>query len=435
MIDASFETFHFNQTLEQVVEKLQFTEPTDIQKKIIPRILKGESVIGSSHTGSGKTHAFLLPLFNQLNTRERQVQFVITLPTRELATQIFEEVKKVIEFANKENVWHAKLLIGGTDKGRMAESLKNPPHIIVGTPGRILAMVNSGALSIYQANAFVVDEADLMLDLGFIHEVDQLLTRCKKEIQILAFSATVPVRLEHFFKKYLENPIYIKLDDYVPPKMEHRLIALKHRSPNHLIMQLSEIFNPYLAIVFVNGKQEADDLQVKLLEKGLNAGVLHGGLSPRQRNRTLKQIKDLKYQYIVATDLASRGIDIDGVSHVINAQLPKEVDFYIHRVGRTARGGLEGLAVSFYEEDDLDLIEKLEEKGLHFIYSDIKNNEWVDAKPWNKRSLRRNKKDTLDQEAWKRVRKPKKVKPGYKKKMKREQEAIKHRLTKKRRRK
>ncbi|PAV29046.1 DEAD/DEAH box helicase [Virgibacillus profundi] len=428
----SFNDFSFDQELMDVINRLKFREPTEVQKQVIPAILQGTSVIGQSRTGSGKTHAFLLPLFNQMDVNKRQVQFVITAPTRELATQLHEEVKKIIHYAGKEQQWISKLLVGGTDKQKMVDKLKDPPHIIVGTPGRILDLVKEEAVSIYSAASFVIDEADLMLDLGFINDVDQLLLRCKKEIQLLVFSATIPQRLQHFFKKYLENPLYVKVDDHFSPEtMEHRLIDLRHRNEADIIIEISKTIQPYLAIIFTNGKEIANKLAASLQEKGLDVGLIHGGLTPRERKRVLKDIQNLRYQYIVATDLAARGIDIKGVSHVINAQIPKEEDFYIHRVGRTARAGLEGTAISIYQEHDIKLIEKLEQKGLSFTYTDIKNGEWRDAKPWNERNLRTKTDTDIEKEAWKRVRKSNKVKPGYKKKMKTQQEFIKRQLSKK----
>lgn len=427
-----FTEYSLNPTVMKVIEQLHFTEPTQIQKKVIPAILEGKSVIGESHTGSGKTHAYLLPLFNQLHAEKREVQFVITAPTRELAVQLYEEVKKVIKYADKELIWIPKLLVGGTDKQKMADQLKTPPHIVVGTPGRILDLVKANAISIYSAHSFVVDEADLMLDLGFIEEVDQLLVRSKKGIQLLAFSATIPSRLDHFFKKYLANPLRVKVGGSLSPEtMEHRLIALRHRDVAQVIMELSKVFQPYLAIIFANGQELADTLAQSLQEKGLNVGLIHGGLSPRERNRALKQIQDLRYQYVVATDLASRGIDIKGVSHVINAHFPKEEDFYIHRVGRTARAGMEGTAISIYEDGDIELIEQLEKKGIKFIYSDVKDGEWITGQHWNRRKKRKTTMTNIDREAWRQVKKPKKVKPGYRKKMKKEQEAIKRQLLKK----
>lgn len=436
MTKNSFQSLGMHPALLKVIERLEFREPTEIQEKVIPSILEGKSVIGQSRTGSGKTHAFLLPLFNQIDTSKREVQFVIAAPTRELAIQIYDEVKKIIHYAGKDEIWIPKLLIGGTDKQRMMEKLKNPPHIIVGTPGRILDLVNSNTLSIYSAKSFIIDEADLMLDLGFINNIDQLLVRANREIQLLVFSATIPERLQHFFKKYLENPLYVKIDDHFSPEtMEHRFIALKHRDKAKVIKEISSVIQPYLALIFTNGKKEADELLAQLLNEGLNAGILHGGLTPRERRRVLKEIQNLKYEYVVATDLASRGIDIKGVSHVINAALPKEQEFYIHRVGRTARAGLEGSAISLYTEDDTKLIDQLEQKGLEISYVDIVDQDFVEAKPWNKRQLRQKNTTALEKEAWKQVRKTKKVKPGYKKKMKKEQQNIKRKLATKNKRK
>jgi len=428
----NFSEFPLKPALFEVIDKLGFRQPTEIQQQVIPAVLDGDSVIGQSSTGSGKTHAYLLPLFNQMNTDTREVQFVVTAPTRELATQIYNEVRTIISVQNKEEEWIAKLLVGGTDKQKMMEKLKKPPHIIVGTPGRILDLINEEALSIYSASSFVIDEADLMVDLGFIQDVDQLLIRAKPDIQLLAFSATVPNRLQHFLKKYMENPLHIEINDKLSPEtMEHTLIAIKHRNQADIIMEISKTIHPYIAIIFTNGKQQADELASALMEKGLETGIIHGGLAPRERKRMLKDIQNLKFQYIVATDLAARGIDIKGVSHVINAELPKEEEFYIHRVGRTARAGMEGTAISLYKEEDLKLIEKLEEKGLTFNFRDVKNGELVDAKAWNKRNLRSKDNTNLDKEAWKRVKKPKKVKPGYQKKMKQEKEEIKKQLAKK----
>lgn len=431
MTENQFEQLEMKPYMLEVIRQLKFKNPTEIQEKIIPKILKGNSVIGQSRTGSGKTHAYLLPLFNNLDSSKREVQFVITSPTRELAMQIYDEVKKVIQLANKETEWVAKLLVGGTDKQKMMEKLKEPPHIIVGTPGRILDLVKEEALSIYSAKSFVIDEADLMLDLGFIQDVDQLLVRARKDIQLLVFSATIPERLQHFFKKYLENPIYVKINDHFSPEtMEHLLIAVKHREKADIILEISKVINPYISIIFTNGKKQADGLAAELQQKGLDVGIIHGGLTPRERKRVLKDIQNLRYQYIVATDLAARGIDIKGVSHVINADIPKEEEFYIHRVGRTARAGMQGTAISLYQDDDLKLIQKLEEKGLSFQYVDVKNNEWIEAKSWNDRQLRKKTTTDLEKEAWKRVPKAKKVKPGYKKKLKKQQITIKNQLQK-----
>lgn len=429
--EVNFEQLSLNETMLQIVRKLYFKKPTAIQREAIPYILSGKNIVGESQTGSGKTHAYLLPLLNQLDETKEEIQVVITAPTRELALQIFEEIKTMTELADKKDVWKARLIIGGLDRERMMKQLENPPHIVVGTPGRILDMVNEGVISIYKATSFVIDEADLMLDMKFIDKIDQLLVRSKKDVQILVFSATIPTPLQHFIQKYLSQPIHIKIDyGYTPKKLTHRIIALKHRDVIQMILDISNIIQPYVAIVFANSKESVDEIAAGLNKHGLNVGILHGGLSSRERKRMVKAILDLKYQYIVATDLASRGIDIKGASHVINAELPKEAEFYIHRVGRTARAGLEGTAISFYREEDIPLIQKLEKRGISFLYSEIKNGEFVEAKRYNKRELRKQSMTRLDEEAWKYVKKPKKVKPGYKKKMKLQHEKIKRKLKK-----
>lgn len=431
-MSSSFQQLGLKDHIYKVTEKLYFKQPTEIQEKAIPLILQGKSIIGQSKTGSGKTHAFLLPLLNNLDEEKQGVQIVITAPTRELAVQLFEEVKTFRRLANKEDKWTARLLIGGMDRERMIKQLKNNPQIIVGTPGRILDMIDEGALSIYHANSFVIDEADLMLDLKFIDKIDALLVRTNKEVQIVVFSATFPVKLQHFLKKYLQNPTHIKIDSKLSPEtLEHRLIENKpNMNLTEKIIEITEIIQPYVAILFTNSKDSADEIGNELRGAGLQVGILHGGLSSRERMRVIKGIHNLEYAYVVATDLASRGIDIKGASHVINVELPKEEEFYIHRVGRTARAGLKGTAISFFTEDDLQLITKLEKKGITFIYSDIKQGEWKEVGHVRKRELRKKTVTDADKQAWQMVKKPKKVKPGYKKKMKAEQQRIKKRILK-----
>ncbi|UOQ42500.1 DEAD/DEAH box helicase [Halobacillus salinarum] len=431
MSKHTFEQYAINATVSHVIKKLGFQEPTPIQQQVLPAALRGESLIGQSHTGSGKTHAFLLPMLNKMEENLNQVQYVITAPTRELAIQLYDEVKKAIQLAEKEESWIAKLVIGGTDKQKMMEKLaSNPPQIVVGTPGRILDMVKEEALNFGTVKAFVIDEADLMVDLGFMEDVDQILIHTNPEVQIMVFSATIPERLQPFLKKYLDNPTHIQIQDQkpAPESMEHRLIPLRHKHPADIIIEISKTIQPYLAIIFTNGKDQADELAEALLDRGLETGIIHGGLSPRERKRMLKDLQSLRYQYIVATDLAARGIDIQGVSHVINASLPKEEEFYIHRVGRTARAGLQGTAINLYKEEDLPLIEKLEKRGLEFEFYDIRNQEWKKIKAHNVRQTRQPKDTELDKKARQMVRKPKKVKPGYKKKMKRATEKNKRKL-------
>jgi ATP-dependent RNA helicase CshB len=426
---TKFTKFSFQPFIIDAIESLGFKEPTEIQEQMIPVILSGKSAIGHSQTGTGKTHSYILPLIEKVKPEEKHVQVVITAPTRELARQIYHEVLKIIKFCPSHQQITCRLFIGGTNKRRTVERLTSQPHIVVGTPGRILDLVKEQALDIHTATSLVVDEADLMLDMGFIYEVDQIASRLPNDLQMLVFSATIPEKLKPFLKKYMENPVYIQVNPkkVTAEKVEQVLIPLRHRDKVQLVYDILKSINPYLAIVFVNTKARADEVADSLIQKGLQVGRIHGGLTPRDRKKVMRQIQDLQYQYIVATDLAARGIDIEGVSHVINAELPSDLDFYIHRVGRTARAGLSGIAYTIYEDEDEQALIKLEKKGIHFRNLDIENGEWKEIDDRHRRQKRKAQGNEMDLIAKRLVRKPKKVKPGYKKKLKEQIEQMKKR--------
>lgn len=428
MTKQGFERFDLQPFILEALGELKFTQPTEIQERIIPSITRGESVIGQSQTGTGKTHAYLLPILNQIDPSKQEVQAVITAPTRELASQIFKEVGKIIKFSEGESIT-AKLFVGGTDKAQAIEKLKIQPHIVVGTPGRINDLIKEQALLVYTAEKYVVDEADFMLDMGFIEDVDQIASRMAEKLQMLVFSATIPEKLKPFLKKYMENPRYTHVapKQATATKVEHILVPLRHRNKLTLLEKMLELYNPYLAIIFTNTKKMADEVADGLLEKGLKVGRIHGDLSPRERKKMMKQVNALEYQYVVATDLAARGIDIEGVSHVINYELPSDLDFYVHRVGRTARAGYSGIAATMYDLSDEDSLVKLEKMGITFTNMDIEKGEWVKIGERNKRKTRQKQTDEVEKLAQSTVKKPKKVKPGYKKKMNREVEEFKKR--------
>ncbi|MCM3161807.1 DEAD/DEAH box helicase [Metabacillus litoralis] len=429
MEQTKFERFSLKPfIIEAITKELKFFEPTEIQERLIPSILRGESAIGQSQTGTGKTHAYLLPLINQVEPDRPEVQVVITAPTRELASQIYNEVGKLISFSP--NDISAKLFIGGTDKQRTIEKLKSQPQIVVGTPGRINDLVKENALIINRVRSFVVDEADMILDMGFIKDVDMIAGQMPDKLQILVFSATIPEKLKPFLKKYLANPkfTHVAPKQATAAKIEHILVPVRHRDKIKLVHDMLKDFNPFLAIVFTNTKRNADELADALIEKGLKVGRIHGDLSPRDRKKMMKQINDLEFQYVVATDLAARGIDIKGISHVLNYEIPtNDLEFYIHRVGRTARAGSSGVAVTLYETSDEDALNKLEKQGIEFINKDFVGGEWREIDDRKRRQNRKRVTDEVDALAKSIVQKPKKVKPGYKKKMGREMEQIKKR--------
>ncbi|MBW7641877.1 MULTISPECIES: DEAD/DEAH box helicase [Geobacillus] len=430
MTETQFTRFPFQPFIIEAIKTLRFYKPTEIQERIIPGALRGESMVGQSQTGTGKTHAYLLPIIEKIKPERAEVQAVITAPTRELATQIYHETLKITKFCPKDRMIVARCLIGGTDKQKALEKLNVQPHIVIGTPGRINDFIREQALDVHTAHILVVDEADLMLDMGFITDVDQIAARMPKDLQMLVFSATIPEKLKPFLKKYMENPTFVHVDpkQTANENIEHVLIPLRGREKTKLLHDVLISYNPYLAIVFVNTRKMADEVADRLAEQGVKVGVLHGDLTPRERRKMMNLIRDLEFQYVVATDLAARGIDIEGVSHVINYELPDDLQFYIHRAGRTARAGYSGIAATIYEPSDQDAIARLEKMGISFVHRDLVRGEWKELPPWNRRSKRAGEKDDELALLFAKLKKAKPVKPGYKKKLRAELEKKKKRL-------
>ncbi len=429
MPETKFHVFRLKPFILEALQDIGFHEPTEIQKKLIPVALKRKSVIGQSQTGTGKTHSYLLPILHLIDPSEEKVQAVILAPTRELAGQIHEEILKITKFCPPGEEIRSRLFTGGMDKKRDMEKLKRQPHIVVGTPGRINDLAKEQALFVHTADILVVDEADLALEMGFIVDVDQVAARMPEKLQMLVFSATIPEKLKPFLRKYMENPehIHIHPKQAAAENIVHYLLPARHRSKPDLVCDLLTALNPYLAICFANTKDQTEELADELSRKGLKVAVIHGGLSPRQRRKVMKQIRDLEFQYIVATDLAARGIDIEGVSHVINYELPADLDFYVHRAGRTGRAGMPGTAVTIYERSDEDAVNRLEKRGISFVHVDIKKGQLVEIEPRSKRKKRPQENSEIDAIARALLKKPKKVKPGYKKKLKKEIEMMKRR--------
>ncbi|AYZ23129.1 DEAD/DEAH box helicase [Streptococcus agalactiae] len=415
----SFKDFNFKPYIQRALDELKFVDPTDVQAKLIPVVRSGRDLVGESKTGSGKTHTFLLPIFEKLDESSNDVQVVITAPSRELATQIYQATKQIAEHSEQEI--RVVNYVGGTDKLRQIEKLKvSQPHIVIGTPGRIYDLVKSGDLAIHKAHTFVVDEADMTLDMGFLDTVDKIAGSLPKDVQILVFSATIPQKLQPFLKKYLTNPVMekIKTATVITDTIDNWLLSTKGRDKNAQILELSKLMQPYLAMIFVNTKERADELHSYLSSNGLKVAKIHGGIAPRERKRIMNQVKNLEFEYIVATDLAARGIDIEGVSHVINDAIPQDLSFFVHRVGRTGRNGLSGTAITLYQPSDDSDIRELEKLGINFIPKVIKNGEFQDTYDRDRRNNREKSYQKLDTEMIGLVkRKKKKIKPGYKKKI------------------
>ncbi|MGQ2283138.1 DEAD/DEAH box helicase [Apilactobacillus kunkeei] len=419
---STFKQYNLKPFIMDALDELNFREPTAIQEKIIPEIRKGRSVVGQSATGSGKTHAFLLPIFDKLDVDTLEVQAVITTPSRELAYQIYNNAKQLAKHSDK--TIHISNYVGGTDKVRQIEKLKNEqPQIVIGTPGRISDLIKGQHLQVHTATQLVIDEADMTLDLGFLNDIDNIAASFGKDVQMMVFSATIPQKLKPFLKKYLENPYVENIPNrtVISPTIDNWLISTKGQNKNDLIYKLITMGEPYLVLIFANTRKRVEEIYEFLRNQGLKVGIVSGDLTPRERKRTMKQIQNLEFQYVVATDLAARGIDIEGVSDVINDDIPEDLEYFIHRVGRTGRNNMPGTAVTLYSPDEEDEIDALEKMGISFKPKVIRGGRVEDTYDRNRRKSHRRGHDKLEPTMIGMIKKKKRnVKPGYKNKIKQE---------------
>ncbi len=414
-----FKDYQFKTFIQETIQQLNFQTPTKIQQYVIPLVYKHQDIIGISQTGTGKTHAFLLPIIDMIDLEKDCVQAVITAPTRELATQIYEHAKL---FMKNEPQLRASLIIGGSDKQKTINKLTTQPHLVIGTPGRIKDLsLDEQALKITTADVFVIDEADMTLEFGYLEDIDAVISKMKDSLQMMVFSATIPQNLRPFLKKYMKSPKILEVDENLRSSrnISHYLVPTKHRDRYEVLKNIMNNIDPYICLIFCNKRQQAAALTRQLREDGYKVGEIHGDLEPRERRQMMRRIKNMDYQYIVATDIAARGIDIDGASHIINMDFPADLDFYIHRSGRCGRGKYTGECYSMYDTSNQVLVEALEKKGITFEMMELKGNGFVQSKDREKRKNREKKTTDLENKIHSIVRKPTKVKPGYKKKRKR----------------
>ena len=420
--------------INQALKGIDFKELTDVQKKVIPVIQNKRDIIVEANTGTGKTHAFLLPILENIDSTKNEIQALILAPTRELAKQIHQFASEIVSYS--EDKINIELYIGGSDKQNIINKLSSGmPHIAIGTPGRINDLaIKENVLKIYTTKYCVIDEADMTLDKNFMDEVSGILSAIPKESVNSVFSATIPQSLNPFLKQYLKNPqkINVHPEDISNLNIKHLFIKTREQNRFNTLKKLVSAINPYLCVIFCNTKESSEAVCDWMKENNKNVTLIHGGIDYRKRKQLVKRINKLEFQYIVATDIFSRGIDIIGVSHIINYELPKNIEFYIHRTGRTGRIDFDGTAISMYEFNDNVYIDKLESKGIKSTYVEIINQEIKEARVRSARSKREWKENELDYKAKANVKKPTKVKPGYKKKYKRAVDEEKKKIAKKR---
>lgn len=410
-----FDGIELKNYIVKAIEDLKFKEFTDVQKAVYSKIKTNKNILAKSKTGSGKTHAFLVPIFQDLDEKSYEVQATIIAPTKELALQIYKVAQHIASFCGDRI--DVKLYSGGTDRNKDIEKLNNSqPQIVIGTPGRIKDLaIDSNVLKIYTSKYFVVDEVDMTFESGFQDELDvvsSVLTNSK----MMFFSATIAEKILPYLKKYMTNVEFIEINNNNDAQIKHIWLPLKYKDRYESLSTLLTCIQPYLCIIFANKKETVIELAGKLANDGYFVGVMHGDLTPRERKRVLNDCNNLKYQFLVATDLAARGIDIEGVTHIINYELPYDYEFYLHRSGRTGRMHKDGIVYSFYEDIDNDYLDNLAKKKIKPEYFEIKNKELVEYKGRNTRSQRIKPKTDYQKQAAKFIPKSNKVSPGYKKK-------------------
>lgn len=339
---------------QRLVDRLKangIANPTPVQAETIPIVYQNKDVISQAQTGTGKTLAFVLPMLDKIRPELPQVQGLILTPTRELALQITAEVKKLLDPSGDIKVL---AVYGGQDVEAQLHKLKGHNHIVVATPGRLLDHLRRETISLADIKMLVLDEADQMLHMGFMTEVETILRQTPYKKQVMLFSATMPPRIRELAEQILRSPVSVtvKAERVTVKDIRQWAVETTDRGKQNALVQLLEKTQPYLAIIFCRTKRRASTLNEALQAMGYDSDELHGDLSQMKREQVMKRFRDAKLQLLVATDVAARGLDVEGVTHVFNYDVPQDVESYIHRIGRTGRAGEKGLAITLYVGKD-----------------------------------------------------------------------------------
>lgn len=354
----NFNELNIDEALLKALKSNDFTTPTPIQAQALPAILEHNDVLGQAKTGSGKTLAFALGLLSQIDTTRQTLQAMVITPTRELALQVSTVIQQLS--ANMPNTKLATLY-GGVKLAPQAKAIENGVHIIVGTPGRLEDLITKGMLDLSFIKILVLDEADRMLDMGFLEAIEKIVKRTANERQTLLFSATYDEEIEKITDNFLTNPVRIQTDIKIS-KDSIQEYAVVVRDRTLAVLDVLAHFQPRNVLIFCNTKQQVNDLYNDLLDEGFNTLAFHGDLEQNQREETLLQFKNQSYKILIATDVASRGIDIDDLGMVINYEMPYKHETYRHRIGRTGRADNAGLAVSLLSKKEAAFTDKQGEK-------------------------------------------------------------------------
>ncbi|MFC0471638.1 DEAD/DEAH box helicase [Halalkalibacter kiskunsagensis] len=356
---ATFYDFNLDQKVVRAVTEMGFEEATPIQTETIPTALEGKDIIGQAQTGTGKTGAFGIPLVNRINVEEPHIQALILAPTRELANQVAESL---VTFGKHKGV-RTVVVYGGQDMRKQITDLKRKPHVVVATPGRLMDHMRRKTIRLNEVGMVVLDEADEMLNMGFIEDIETILKEVPTERQTLLFSATMPKRIEKLAQQFMSNPqlIAVKSKEVTMENIEQQYVEVHEKEKFDVLSRFMDIHSPELAIVFGRTKRRVDELSEALIKRGYRAEGIHGDLNQAKRDSVLRKFKGGLIDVLVATDVAARGLDISGVTHVYNFDLPQDPESYVHRIGRTGRAGKSGLALTFATPREMDHVRVIEQ--------------------------------------------------------------------------
>ena len=360
-----FTELHLSENILKAVEKAGFEEPSPIQELTIPLALEGKDIIGQAQTGTGKTAAFGLPTLDKIDTSRHVVQALVIAPTRELAVQGQEEL---FRFGREKGV-KVRSVYGGSSIEKQIKALRSGAHIVVGTPGRLLDLIKRKALKLDHVETLILDEADEMLNMGFLEDIEAIISRVPENRQTLLFSATMPEAIKRIGVKFMYDPEHVRVaaKELTTDLVDQYYIRVKEQEKFDTMTRLIDVERPELAIVFGRTKRRVDELTRGLKLRGYRAEGIHGDLDQGKRLRVLRDFKNDNIDILVATDVAARGLDISGVTHVYNYDIPQDPESYVHRIGRTGRAGKHGQSVTFVVPNEmgyLSIIEKLTKKRM-----------------------------------------------------------------------
>ena len=365
---SSFYQLGLSKHVTESILNMGFEEATPIQEKTIPIALEGRDLIGQAHTGTGKTAAFGIPMVERFSGAIEQLQGLVITPTRELAVQVAEELNRIGQVKGIRTL----PVYGGQDIIRQIRALKKKPHIIVGTPGRLMDHMRRKTIRLEEIKTVVLDEADEMLNMGFVEDIEFILGEIPQQRQTLLFSATLAKPIQDLAQRFMNSPEYvgIKAKGITVPSIDQSYIEVHEKQKFEVLSILLDIQSPELAIVFGRTKRRVDELYEALNKRGYSAEGIHGDLTQSKRESVLRQFREGTIEVLVATDVAARGLDISGVTHVYNFDIPQDPESYVHRIGRTGRAGKKGEAITFVtprEINHLRLIERLTKHRINRI--------------------------------------------------------------------